>query len=128
MRVIGFELVLGYGERPRDFVSAFLFAFSRCYNHHIIFLSKQLRFSVKCHEKKVQYLSYIPKQFTLLSSFVICVFCPYFAGWIYDITHKYDFSFYICGSLYLVGILFLFMQPYIGKKQSQEKSTEEAQV
>lgn len=56
------------------------------------------------------------------------MFCPYFAGWIYDITHKYDFSFYICGSLYMVGILFLFIQPYIGKKQSQEKSTEEAQV
>ncbi|XP_048810929.1 monocarboxylate transporter 14 isoform X2 [Lagopus muta] len=53
---------------------------------------------------------------------------PPFAGWIYDITHKYDFSFYICGSLYMVGILFLFIQPYIGKKQSQEKSTEEAQV
>ncbi|XP_015726941.1 monocarboxylate transporter 14 isoform X2 [Coturnix japonica] len=53
---------------------------------------------------------------------------PPFAGWIYDITHKYDFSFYICGSLYMVGILFLFMQPYIGKKQSQEKSTEDAQV
>ncbi|XP_021253065.1 monocarboxylate transporter 14 isoform X2 [Numida meleagris] len=53
---------------------------------------------------------------------------PPFAGWIYDITHKYDFSFYICGSLYMVGILFLFMQPYIGKKQPQEKSTEEAQV
>ncbi|XP_035400838.1 monocarboxylate transporter 14 isoform X2 [Cygnus atratus] len=42
---------------------------------------------------------------------------PPFAGWIYDITHKYDFSFYICGLLYLVGILFLFIQPYIGKKQ-----------
>lgn len=56
------------------------------------------------------------------------MFCPYFAGWIYDITHKYDFSFYICGLLYLVGILFLFIQPYIGKKQPQEKSTEEEQV
>ncbi|XP_068548243.1 monocarboxylate transporter 14 isoform X2 [Anas acuta] len=53
---------------------------------------------------------------------------PPFAGWIYDITHKYDFSFYICGLLYLVGILFLFIQPYIGKKQPQEKSTEEEQV
>lgn len=85
-----------------------------------MFSSKQLRFSVKCHEKNVQ--------LTFLSSIVICMFCPYFAGWIYDITHKYDFSFYICGSLYMVGILFLFIQPYIGKKQSQEKSTEEAQV
>ncbi|XP_066858297.1 monocarboxylate transporter 14 isoform X5 [Anser cygnoides] len=53
---------------------------------------------------------------------------PPFAGWIYDITHKYDFSFYICGLLYLVGILFLFIQPYIGKKQPREKSTEEEQV
>lgn len=93
-----------------------------------MFSSKQLRFSVKCHEKNVQCLSCISQQLTFLSSIVICMFCPYFAGWIYDITHKYDFSFYICGSLYMVGILFLFIQPYIGKKQSQEKSTEEAQV
>ncbi|XP_057600731.1 monocarboxylate transporter 14 isoform X4 [Hippopotamus amphibius kiboko] len=26
---------------------------------------------------------------------------PPFAGWIYDITQKYDFSFYICGLLYM---------------------------
>ncbi|XP_004455506.2 monocarboxylate transporter 14 isoform X2 [Dasypus novemcinctus] len=36
---------------------------------------------------------------------------PPFAGWIYDITQKYDFSFYICGLLYMVGILFLLIQP-----------------
>uniref|UniRef100_A0A667HVH5 Solute carrier family 16 member 14 n=1 Tax=Lynx canadensis TaxID=61383 RepID=A0A667HVH5_LYNCA len=33
--------------------------------------------------------------------------------WIYDITEKYDFSFYICGLLYMVGILFLLIQPCI---------------
>ncbi|XP_037380080.1 monocarboxylate transporter 14 [Talpa occidentalis] len=38
---------------------------------------------------------------------------PPFAGWIYDITQKYDFSFYICGLLYMVGILFLLIQPCI---------------
>ncbi|XP_029789514.1 monocarboxylate transporter 14 [Suricata suricatta] len=38
---------------------------------------------------------------------------PPFAGWIYDITEKYDFSFYICGLLYLVGTLFLLIQPCI---------------
>ncbi|XP_006890392.1 PREDICTED: monocarboxylate transporter 14 [Elephantulus edwardii] len=35
---------------------------------------------------------------------------PPFAGWIYDITQKYDFSFYICGLLYTVGLLFLLIQ------------------
>ncbi|XP_062439141.1 monocarboxylate transporter 14 [Rhea pennata] len=53
---------------------------------------------------------------------------PPFAGWIYDITQKYDFSFYICGLLYMVGIIFLLSQPCIQKKQPREKSTEEAQV
>uniref|UniRef100_A0A8C6ZQZ6 Solute carrier family 16 member 14 n=2 Tax=Nothoprocta TaxID=8806 RepID=A0A8C6ZQZ6_NOTPE len=53
---------------------------------------------------------------------------PPFAGWIYDITQKYDFSFYICGLLYMVGIIFLLFQPCIQKKQPREKSTEEAQV
>ncbi|XP_016053195.1 PREDICTED: monocarboxylate transporter 14 [Miniopterus natalensis] len=38
---------------------------------------------------------------------------PPFAGWIYDVTQKYDFSFYICGLLYVVGILFLLIQPCI---------------
>nr|XP_040123925.1 monocarboxylate transporter 14 isoform X2 [Ictidomys tridecemlineatus] len=38
---------------------------------------------------------------------------PPFAGWIFDITQKYDFSFYICGLLYMVGILFLLIQPCI---------------
>ncbi|NXJ60642.1 MOT14 protein, partial [Rostratula benghalensis] len=53
---------------------------------------------------------------------------PPFAGWIYDMTHKYDFSFYISGLLYMVGIIFLLIQPCIQKKQPREKSTEEAQV
>ncbi|KAM9664136.1 monocarboxylate transporter 14 isoform 1-T1 [Trichechus inunguis] len=35
---------------------------------------------------------------------------PPFAGWIYDITQKYDFSFYMCGLLYMVGIVFLLIQ------------------
>ncbi|KAM6152330.1 monocarboxylate transporter 14 [Erethizon dorsatum] len=38
---------------------------------------------------------------------------PPFAGWIYDITQKYDFSFYICGLLYMVGILSLLIQPCV---------------
>ncbi|NXS97355.1 MOT14 protein, partial [Jacana jacana] len=53
---------------------------------------------------------------------------PPFAGWIYDMTHKYDFSFYISGLLYMVGIVFLLIQPCIQKKQLRETSTEEAQV
>lgn len=49
------------------------------------------------------------------------VFC--FAGWIYDITQKYDFSFYICGLLYLVGLLFLLIQPCIQIiEQSRKKN------
>ncbi|NWI19882.1 MOT14 protein, partial [Crypturellus soui] len=53
---------------------------------------------------------------------------PPFAGWIYDITQKYDFSFYICGLLYMVGIIFLLFQPCIQKKPPREKSKEEAPV
>ncbi|XP_063162730.1 monocarboxylate transporter 14 isoform X2 [Candoia aspera] len=50
---------------------------------------------------------------------------PPFAGWIYDLMQKYDFSFYICGSLYMVGILTLLIQPYIGKETpSPGKNTE----
>ncbi|NXK04619.1 MOT14 protein, partial [Herpetotheres cachinnans] len=59
---------------------------------------------------------------------ISALFGPPFAGWIYDITHKYDFSFYISGLLYMVGIIFLLIQPCIQKKQPSEKSTEEAQV
>ncbi|KFP25430.1 Monocarboxylate transporter 14 [Colius striatus] len=59
---------------------------------------------------------------------ISALFGPPFAGWIYDITQKYDFSFYISGLLYMVGIIFLLIQPCIQKKQPREKSTEEAQV
>ncbi|KAM4836601.1 monocarboxylate transporter 14 [Thomomys bottae] len=54
---------------------------------------------------------------------------PPFAGWIYDITQKYDFSFYICGLLYMVGILFLLIQPCIGIiEQSRRKHIDDARV
>ncbi|XP_055977163.1 monocarboxylate transporter 14 [Sorex fumeus] len=54
---------------------------------------------------------------------------PPFAGWIYDITQKYDFSFYICGLLYLIGILFLLIQPCIQfVRQSRKKYTEGVRV
>ncbi|XP_054840170.1 monocarboxylate transporter 14 isoform X2 [Eublepharis macularius] len=54
---------------------------------------------------------------------------PPFAGWIYDLTQKYDFSFYICGLLYMVGILSLLIQPYIGKKKTlAEKGIENGKV
>uniref|UniRef100_A0A8C3W7B7 Monocarboxylate transporter 14 n=1 Tax=Catagonus wagneri TaxID=51154 RepID=A0A8C3W7B7_9CETA len=54
---------------------------------------------------------------------------PPFAGWIYDITQKYDFSFYICGLLYMVGILFLLIQPCIQIiEQSRKKYMDGANV
>nr|XP_025861977.1 monocarboxylate transporter 14 [Vulpes vulpes] len=54
---------------------------------------------------------------------------PPFAGWIYDITEKYDFSFYICGLLYMVGILFLLIQPCIQMiEQSRKKYLDGAHV
>ncbi|XP_062987559.1 monocarboxylate transporter 14 [Elgaria multicarinata webbii] len=54
---------------------------------------------------------------------------PPFAGWIYDLTQKYDFSFYICGLLYMVGILTLLIQPLFDKKKpSGEKNTENGKV
>ncbi|XP_061492858.1 monocarboxylate transporter 14 [Rhineura floridana] len=54
---------------------------------------------------------------------------PPFAGWIYDLTQKYDFSFYICGLLYMVGILTLLIQPCMGKiKPSPAKNTEDGKV
>ncbi|XP_042115655.1 monocarboxylate transporter 14 isoform X2 [Peromyscus maniculatus bairdii] len=54
---------------------------------------------------------------------------PPFAGWIFDITQKYDFSFYICGLLYMVGILFLLIQPCIQMlEQSRRKYTDGAHV
>ncbi|XP_077011495.1 monocarboxylate transporter 14 [Tamandua tetradactyla] len=54
---------------------------------------------------------------------------PPFAGWIYDITQKYDFSFYICGLLYMVGILFLLIQPCLRMiEQSRRKYVDGAHV
>lgn len=54
---------------------------------------------------------------------------PPFAGWIFDITQKYDFSFYICGLLYMVGIFFLLLQPCMRMiKQSRRKYIEGAHV
>ncbi|XP_028645350.1 monocarboxylate transporter 14 [Grammomys surdaster] len=54
---------------------------------------------------------------------------PPFAGWIFDITQKYDFSFYICGLLYTVGILFLLIQPCIQMiEQSRRKCIDGAHV
>lgn len=54
---------------------------------------------------------------------------PPFAGWIYDITQKYDFSFYICGLLYMIGILFLLIQPCIQIiEQSRRKYMHGARV
>uniref|UniRef100_A0A096MR26 Monocarboxylate transporter 14 n=6 Tax=Cercopithecinae TaxID=9528 RepID=A0A096MR26_PAPAN len=54
---------------------------------------------------------------------------PPFAGWIYDITQKYDFSFYICGLLYMIGILFLLIQPCIRIiEQSRRKYMDGAHV
>nr|XP_033814419.1 monocarboxylate transporter 14 [Geotrypetes seraphini] len=48
---------------------------------------------------------------------------PPFAGWIYDVTEKYDVSFYICGLLYMVGIMFLLLKPCLKTKPQSEKDT-----
>ncbi|NXY91088.1 MOT14 protein, partial [Alcedo cyanopectus] len=64
----------------------------------------------------------------ICASGISALFGPPFAGWIYDITQKYDFSFYISGLVYMVGIIFLLIQPWIQKKQPREKSVEGAQV
>ncbi|XP_043926990.1 monocarboxylate transporter 14 isoform X2 [Protopterus annectens] len=52
---------------------------------------------------------------------------PPFAGWIYDISHKYDFSFYICGMLYMVGIISL-LPCLQSKKKKTSDDTPVAQV
>ncbi|XP_018423858.1 PREDICTED: monocarboxylate transporter 14 [Nanorana parkeri] len=48
---------------------------------------------------------------------------PPFAGWIYDITQKYDYSFYVCGLLYMVGMICLLMEPCLQPKESKTKKT-----
>ncbi|XP_068136600.1 monocarboxylate transporter 14 [Hyperolius riggenbachi] len=47
---------------------------------------------------------------------------PPFAGWIYDITQKYDYSFYVCGLLYMVGMLCLLMEPCLQPKEKKTKT------
>ncbi|KAM4693747.1 monocarboxylate transporter 14 isoform 2-T2 [Discoglossus pictus] len=48
---------------------------------------------------------------------------PPFAGWIYDLTHKYDYSFYVCGLLYMLGIVCLLLEPCLrSKKENPQKS------
>ncbi|KAM5164870.1 monocarboxylate transporter 14 [Mantella aurantiaca] len=48
---------------------------------------------------------------------------PPFAGWIYDITQKYDYSFYVCGLLYMVGMICLLMEPCLQPKENKTKKT-----
>ncbi|XP_064418413.1 monocarboxylate transporter 14 isoform X2 [Latimeria chalumnae] len=45
---------------------------------------------------------------------------PPFAGWIYDVTHHYDFSFYFCGLLYMIGIICLLLKPCLQAKRGKE--------
>ncbi|XP_075057735.1 monocarboxylate transporter 14 [Mixophyes fleayi] len=50
---------------------------------------------------------------------------PPFAGWIFDVTQKYDYSFYVCGLLYMVGIICLLLEPCLQpKEKTQEKPTD----
>ncbi|CAH2246519.1 monocarboxylate transporter 14 [Pelobates cultripes] len=54
---------------------------------------------------------------------------PPFAGWIYDITQKYDYSFYVCGLLYMVGIICLLLEPCLkSKNELSEKSNASPEV
>ncbi|XP_078420577.1 monocarboxylate transporter 14-like [Cetorhinus maximus] len=46
---------------------------------------------------------------------------PPFAGWIFDLTNKYDFSFYVCGLLYMFGVACLLMKHFVQIKESTEK-------
>uniref|UniRef100_H3AT46 Solute carrier family 16 member 14 n=1 Tax=Latimeria chalumnae TaxID=7897 RepID=H3AT46_LATCH len=46
---------------------------------------------------------------------------PPFAGWIYDVTHHYDFSFYFCGLLYMIGIICLLLKPCLQAKRVSVK-------
>ncbi|XP_028650492.1 monocarboxylate transporter 14-like [Erpetoichthys calabaricus] len=49
---------------------------------------------------------------------------PPVAGWIFDVSNKYDYSFYLCGLLYLVGIGCLLIKPCL-QKQSSEMTNEQ---
>ncbi|XP_044148359.1 monocarboxylate transporter 14 isoform X1 [Bufo gargarizans] len=54
---------------------------------------------------------------------------PPFAGWIFDITQKYDYSFYVCGLLYMLGIICLLLEPCLQpKEKNREKPVENREV
>ncbi|XP_075717363.1 monocarboxylate transporter 14 [Rhinoderma darwinii] len=54
---------------------------------------------------------------------------PPFAGWIFDITQKYDYSFYVCGFLYMLGIICLLLEPCLQpKEKNHEKPVENHEV
>ncbi|XP_053315917.1 monocarboxylate transporter 14 isoform X2 [Spea bombifrons] len=48
---------------------------------------------------------------------------PPFAGWIYDLTQKYDYSFYVCGLLYMLGIVCLLLEPCLRSNKNLETPT-----
>ncbi|RXM36428.1 Monocarboxylate transporter 14 [Acipenser ruthenus] len=49
-----------------------------------------------------------------------------FAGWIYDATGKYDYSFYFCGLSYVIGIGFLLLKPCLQKQNDTENKSKQA--
>lgn len=51
---------------------------------------------------------------------------PPFAGWIYDVTGKYDYSFYFCGLIYVIGIGFLLLKPCLQKQNDTENKSKQA--
>ncbi|XP_069830034.1 monocarboxylate transporter 14 [Dendropsophus ebraccatus] len=54
---------------------------------------------------------------------------PPFAGWIFDITQKYDYSFYVCGLLYMLGIICLLLEPCLQpKEKNHEKPVDKHEV
>ncbi|MBN3326788.1 MOT14 protein, partial [Atractosteus spatula] len=46
---------------------------------------------------------------------------PPVAGWIYDVSETYDYSFYLSGVLYMVGISFLMLKPCLQKTSTTEE-------
>ncbi|CAH1782266.1 unnamed protein product [Owenia fusiformis] len=65
----------------------------------------------------------------LFSAFGICVLFqgvahltgPPFAGWLQDITGSWNLSFYMCGSMLLIGTIILLFEP-VGRKYMDRKS------
>ncbi|XP_078060180.1 monocarboxylate transporter 14-like [Mustelus asterias] len=47
---------------------------------------------------------------------------PPFAGWLFDLTNKYDFSFYVCGLLYMFGVACLLTKHCVQIKESTKKT------